>query len=72
MGEWLSRQRLVTRLAWQASRLHPDQVTGPLSPQLTAVEVWKNPKSKLSAYGATMRTFEGVNPHHWWLIATVT
>mgnify|MGYP000532494315 CR=1 FL=1 len=19
-----------------------------------------------------LRTFEGINPHHWWLIATVT
>ncbi len=72
MGDWLSRQRMVTRLAWQASRLHPDQVTGPLSPQLAGIEVWTNPKSKLSAYQATMRTFEGINPHHWWLIATVT
>jgi ubiquinone/menaquinone biosynthesis C-methylase UbiE len=72
VGDWLSRQRTVTRLAWQASRLHPDQVTGPLSPQLTDIEVWKNPKSKLDGYGATMRTFEGVNPHHWWLVAIVT
>lgn len=72
LGDWLSRQRLVTRIAWQASRLHPDQVTGPLSPQLTDIEIWKNPKSKLKGYGATMKTFEGVNPHHWWLIATVT
>lgn len=72
VGDWLSRQRMVTRLAWQASRLHPDQVTGPLSPQLTGIEVWTNPKSKLTAYGANMRTFEGINPHHWWLIATVT
>jgi ubiquinone/menaquinone biosynthesis C-methylase UbiE len=72
LGDWLSRQRMVTRLAWQASRLHPDQVTGPLSPQLAGIEVWTNPKSKLSAYEATMRTFEGINPHHWWLIATVT
>ena len=72
VGDWLSRQRMITRLAWQASRLHPDQVTGPLSPQLTAIEVWTNPKSRLSAYDAEMRTFEGINKHHWWLIATVT
>lgn len=72
LGGWLSHRRLLTRLAWQASRLHPDQVTGPLSPQLTGIEVWTNPKSKLSAYGATMCTFEGINPHHWWLVATVT
>ncbi|MEO6652357.1 MAG: class I SAM-dependent methyltransferase [Ilumatobacteraceae bacterium] len=72
LGTWLSQQRMVTRLAWQASRLHPDQVTGPLAPLLTGIEVWTNPKSRLSAYDATMRTFEGINPHHWWLIATVT
>jgi ubiquinone/menaquinone biosynthesis C-methylase UbiE len=72
IGDWLSRQRFVTRLAWQASRLHPDQVTGPLAPQLTDIQVWTNPKSKLSAYGAERCTFEGVNPRHWWLIATVT
>jgi ubiquinone/menaquinone biosynthesis C-methylase UbiE len=71
-GDWMSRQRFLTRLAWQASRLHPDQVTGPLAPLLTDIEVWTHPKSKLKAYGATMKTFEGVNPHHWWLVATVT
>lgn len=72
VGEWLSQRRFLARLSWQASRLHPDQVTGPLSPQLTDVEVWTHPKSKLKAYGATMKTFEGVNPHHFWIIATVT
>lgn len=72
IGTWLSRRRLLTRLAWQASRLHPDQVTGPLSPQLTDFEIWVHPKSRLSAYGATIRRFEGVNPNHWWVVATVT
>jgi len=72
LGDWLSRHRFLTRLAWQASRLHPDQVTGPLAPQLTDIEVWIHPKSRLKAYGATMRTFEGVNLHHWWLVATIT
>lgn len=72
VGAWLSRHRFLTRLAWQASRLHPDQVTGPLGPRITEVEVWTHPKSKLNAYGATMRTFEGVNPHHWWLVAKIT
>lgn len=72
VGGWLSRQRAVTRLAWQASRLDPDTVIGPMAAQITAIEVWTNPKSKLHALGATMRSFEGVNQHHWWLIATVT
>jgi ubiquinone/menaquinone biosynthesis C-methylase UbiE len=72
VGDWLSRQRMVTRLAWQASRLHPDQVTGPLASQLTGIEVWTNPKSTLKAYGADMRSFEGINTHHWWIVAEVT
>jgi SAM-dependent methyltransferase len=72
IGGWLSRQRAVTRLAWQASRLDPDSVIGPLVAQITAIEVWTSPKSKLRALGASMRTFEGINPHHWWLVATVT
>ena len=72
VGDWLSRQRAVTRLAWQASRLRPDEVIGPLAAQITDIEVWTNPKSKLHALGAEMRTFEGVNARHWWLVATVT
>ncbi len=71
VGTWASRSRNLTRLAWQVSRIHPDQVTGPLGPRLTDVQVWTNPASKLRAFGAEMRTFEGVNPAHWWLVARV-
>lgn len=70
LGDRLSRRRSVTRLAWQVSRLRPDQVAGPLATQLTDIQVWTNPKSKLRASGAEMRTFEGVNLRHWWLVAT--
>jgi ubiquinone/menaquinone biosynthesis C-methylase UbiE len=72
VGGWLSHQRSVTRVAWQASRLHPDKVIGPLAPLLTDIRVWKNPRSNLSAADAEMRSFEGVNIRHWWLVATVT
>jgi SAM-dependent methyltransferase len=72
IGPWLSQRRFFARLSWQANRLHPDQVTGPLAPQLRNIEVWTHPKSKLHAYGASMRTFEGINAHHYWIIATVT
>jgi ubiquinone/menaquinone biosynthesis C-methylase UbiE len=72
VGAWLSQRRFLARLSWQANRLHPDQVTGPLAPQLRNIEVWTHPNSKLHAYGASMRTFEGINPHHYWIIATVT
>ncbi len=71
LGTWLASHRFMARLGWQANRLSPDQVIGPLLPQLTDVQVWKNPTSKIAGYGTESRTFEGINPHHWWLIATV-
>ncbi len=70
-GPWLSRQRPATRLGWQANRLHPDDVIGPLSPLLRDVEIWRNPKSKVEGGGATVRTFDGINPHHYWIVAIV-
>jgi len=72
IGRWASRRRTLTRLAWQVSRIHPDQVTGQIGRHLTDVQVWTNPGAKLSAFGAEHRTFEGINPAHWWIIATVT
>jgi len=72
IGPWLAQTRILARLSWQVSRLHPDEVTGPLSPQITEIELWTNPKSKLKAYGARHRTFIGVNKHHFWIVATVT
>ena len=71
LSGWLSRRRTFTRLAWQVSRLHPDQVTSPLSPNIADVQVWTNPKRSLAAYQAEPHTFEGININHWWLIATV-
>ncbi len=35
------------------------------------IEVWRHPKSKISGYGAEIKTFEGINPHHYWVVATV-
>jgi ubiquinone/menaquinone biosynthesis C-methylase UbiE len=71
LGRWATKRRSLTRLAWQVSRLHPDQVTGPLGPQLADVQVWTNPASRLRAHRAEQHTFEGVNPAHWWLVARV-
>jgi SAM-dependent methyltransferase len=70
-GPWLSQRRLAARLGWQANRLPPDEVIGPLSAVLTDVEVWRNPKSRIGGAGATVREFEGINPRHYWLIARV-
>jgi hypothetical protein len=62
---------LAARLGWQANRLQPDELIGPLSPLLENVEIWRNPKSKISGRGAVNQEFDGINPHHYWLIATV-
>jgi ubiquinone/menaquinone biosynthesis C-methylase UbiE len=76
LGGWLSRQRSFTRLAWQVSRVHPDDVIATLGEQLREVQVWTNPGAHVavSAHQADVeqRSFEGINRHHWWLIATVT
>jgi hypothetical protein len=70
-GPWLSQRRLAARLGWQANRLQPDELIGPLLPLLSDVEIWRNPKSSISGRGAVVREFDGINPHHYWLIATV-
>jgi hypothetical protein len=69
-GPWLSQQRWAARLGWQANRLQPDQVIGSIAPSLVDVEIWRNPKSKFSGRGATAREFSGINPTHYWLVAT--
>ena len=70
IGGLLSRQRVFARLGWQANRLQPDEIIGPLSPLLRDVEVWRNPKSRTSGYKASIREFEGINKHHYWIVAT--
>ena len=70
-GPWLSQRRLAARLGWQANRLQPDDLIGPLVPLLTDIEIWRNPKSKITGRGAVNQEFDGINRHHYWLIATV-
>ncbi len=70
-GPWLSQRRWAARLGWQANRLQPDELIGPLSSLLTDIEIWRNPKSKITGRGAIEREFDGINRHHYWLIATV-
>jgi SAM-dependent methyltransferase len=74
VGSWLSRRRTVSRLAWQANRLDPHQVLGPIQDSLTDVVVWRNPARDAPLWGvkrATSQHFEGINRNHWWLVATV-
>jgi len=70
-GPWLSQHRWAARLGWQANRLPPDEIIGPLAPLLDDVQIWRNPKSKIKGLGAETKTFEGINQHHYWLVATV-
>ena len=70
-GPWLSQRRWAARLGWQANRLPPDDLIEPLSALLTDIEIWRNPKSTISGRGAVVREFDGINPHHYWLVATV-
>lgn len=72
LGDWLSGRRALTRLAWQANRLHPDAVLGRLGARITDAQVWRNPASDIAGRGARVEVFEGINRHHWWLVATVT
>jgi ubiquinone/menaquinone biosynthesis C-methylase UbiE len=70
-GRWLSQHRTIARLAWQANRLQPDTVIRSLPDGLTDVTVWRHPRSNVFGTGAATGTFEGINPHHWWLVARV-
>ncbi len=71
LGGWLSKQRVLARLGWQANRLTPDEIIAPLSAQFSHIELWCNPKAKIEALGADTKTFEGINRAHYWIIATV-
>jgi len=73
VGPWLARRRLASRLGWQANRLSPDEVSRHLAdlPYKFATRViYHSPHRRLKARNdAELRTFEGVNRSHWWLIA---
>jgi SAM-dependent methyltransferase len=70
-GRWLSQRRTVARFAWQANRLDPDTVIRSLPDGLTNFKVWRHPRSKVVGTRAATGIFDGINPHHWWLVARV-
>jgi len=70
-GRWLSQRRTVARFAWQVNRLQPDAVIRSLPNVLTEVKVWRHPRSNVFGTGAEIGTFDGINPHHWWLVARI-
>ena len=73
LGPWLSKHRLVTRMAWQVNRLDPHHILGPIRDQVGDVVIWRNPRRAApiwGAQGAELRYFDSINPAHWWLVAT--
>lgn len=74
VGPWLTHKRMATRLAWQANRLDPHQVIGPIQDRLSDIVVWRNPARSTQLWGvkhATERHFDFINRNHWWLVARV-
>jgi SAM-dependent methyltransferase len=74
IGPWLTRYRLPTRLAWQANRFDPHQVLTPIRDRLSDVTIWRNPARNAQLWGvgdAAAEYFDGINRHHWWLVARV-
>jgi len=76
VGPRLARHRLATRLGWQANRLAPEDVLTDLRSAglgVADVDVWISPRRQRPATtGATVKTFEGINTSHWWIVATVS
>lgn len=72
-GSFVARRRLASRIGWQANRLSPDDVCKHLDtlPQRFATRViYHSPARRLKTRDdAELRTFEGVHPSHWWLVA---
>jgi SAM-dependent methyltransferase len=74
IGRWLLRHRLPTRLAWQANRLDPHQVIGPIRDRVADIVIVRSPSRRSPLWGvgdATAQYLAGINRNHWWLVATV-
>ena len=72
VGPVIARQRLATRLGWQANRLSPREVVPSVGSKLVDVQVWRSPRRRPFGLPATTdATFHGVHPSHWWLVGTV-
>lgn len=73
VGAWLAQRRFATRLGWQANRLGPDEVlayVAALPYRACEVSVYTSPRrSAPRQAGVTVRTFDGINTSHWWLVA---
>ncbi len=72
-GPWLAKRRLASRIGWQANRLSPDDVSAhldTLEQRFASRVVFHSPDRNMKPRSdAELRTFEGVNRSHWWLVA---
>lgn len=72
VGPMLARRRVTTRVGWQANRLSPPEVLRAVGGSLADVQIFRSPtRRSFAVEGTADRTFEGVHPSHWWLVATV-
>ena len=73
LGPWLAKRRLASRLGWQANRLSPEQVSRyleSLDVKFATRAIYHSPQRPMAQRSdAELRTFDGVNPSHWWLVA---
>jgi SAM-dependent methyltransferase len=70
-GTWLSHRRAAARLAWQANRLEPAELLDHVGDRLDDIVIWRHPNGTAAAPGVEIETFDGINQHHWWLVATI-
>jgi ubiquinone/menaquinone biosynthesis C-methylase UbiE len=71
IGPALTRRRWSVRLAWQANRLTPDQVLAQIGPEIEHATIWRHPDGSATGVDLRVETFDGINPAHWWIVATV-
>ena len=73
VGARLARMRWSTRLGWQANRLTPRAVFVHLESEGITLEdpaVWVRKSRRMPIPdGIALKTYFGINPSHWWLIA---
>jgi SAM-dependent methyltransferase len=73
VGGWLAHRRFATRLGWQANRLGPDEVlayVAALPYRTHDLTVFTSPRRTAPRQlGVAVRTFAGIHPSHWWLVA---
>jgi len=72
VGRLIAQRRLPARLGWQANRLSPSDVFDAIGPDVDEIAIFRSPHRRAFDVPNTAdRTFEGVHPSHWWIVATV-